>query len=95
MQFLPVYDPVIGVEHWTSATDEGSDGNFVWCNGKTSVNMNELNWKGGEPNLAHGNCAFVQFSNSSANWTTFSLGDCAQKKRFICEVKVSFNNLTK
>lgn len=76
------------MELWTSATDEGSDEDFMWCNGNTSVNIKEVNWKGGQPNVADGNCAFVQFSNSSANLTTFSLGDCTKKKKFLCEVYV-------
>jgi Lectin C-type domain len=84
--FLTVYDPVVNVEHWTSAKDVNNKGNLKWCNGKTSVNLQETNWKGGKPVLADGNCVFVQFSNSTANQTTFSLGDCDQKKKFLCEV---------
>jgi hypothetical protein len=83
---LSEYRPVVNVEHWTSAKDGVTEGNWKWCNGDTSVNIQETNWKGGQPNAADGECMFVQFSNRTANLTTFSLGDCAQKKRFMCEV---------
>jgi hypothetical protein len=86
-RFESEYDTVINVEHWTSATaGGGADGNLMWCNGKTSLNIQETNWKSGQPNLADGKCVFVQFSNRTANLTTFSLGDCAQKRKFLCEV---------
>jgi len=86
-QFESDYDPVINVEHWTSAMGEDSGGNWMsWCNGKISLNVKETNWKGGKPHFADGRCVFVQFSNSSANLTTFSLGDCTQKRKFLCEV---------
>jgi hypothetical protein len=78
---------VVNIEHWTSAKTANLDGSLMWCNGKTSLENNQVNWKGGEqPKLADGNCVFVQFSKSSANLTTFSLGDCAQERKFICEV---------
>jgi hypothetical protein len=77
---------VVNIEHWTSAKTDGPDGSMIWCNGKKSVDTAQINWKAEQPNLADGNCVFVQFSNSSANLTTFSLGDCAQERKFICEV---------
>jgi hypothetical protein len=83
------YDPVINVEHWTSASGDSSGGNLMWGNGKT-LNIQETNWKVGQPNLADGKCVFVQFSNKTANLTTFSMGDCAQKRKFLCEV-ITFN----
>jgi hypothetical protein len=93
MHILPIfqsgYDPVINVEHWTSAKDDAPDGKLVWCNGNTSLNTKKVSWKGDQPNLADGNCVFVQFSNTTANLTTFSLGDCDQKRKFICEVNTS------
>lgn len=52
-------------------------------------NKKEVNWMSGQQNLTDGYCVFVQFSNKSANLTTLSLGDCAQKKKFICEVIIS------
>jgi len=83
------YDPVINVEHWTSASGDSSGGNLMWGNGKT-LNIQETNWKVGQPNFTDGKCVFVQFSNKTANLTTFSMGDCAQKRKFLCEVK-TFN----
>jgi Lectin C-type domain len=80
------YDPVVKIEHWTSVTDEGSAGNFMWCSNKTFLDMKYVNWKSGQPNNADGHCAFVQFSEKSANQSTFSMGDCTQKRKFICEV---------
>jgi len=77
---------VVNIEHWTSAKTVGPDASMMWCNGKQSVDSKQVNWKAGQPKLADGNCVFVQFSNSSANLTTFSLGDCAQERKFICDV---------
>ena len=77
---------MVNIEHWTSAKTDGPDGSMIWCNGKKSVDATQVNWKAEQPKLADGNCVFVQFSNSSANLTTFSLGNCAQEKKFICEV---------
>jgi hypothetical protein len=88
-QFESEYDPVINVEHWTSASGDSSGGNFMWCNGNISLDIKETNWKDGQPKFADGKCVFVQFSNSSANRTTFSLGDCTQKRKFLCEVIMS------
>jgi hypothetical protein len=91
--FDPVYDPVVNIEHWTSAKTDGPDGSMMWCNGNTSVEINQVNWKAEQPKLVDGNCVFVQFSNSSANLTTFSLGDCAQERKFICEVYLIYLNV--
>lgn len=77
------FDSVINVEHWTSAAGQG---NLKWCNGETSVK--EANWKNGVPNIADGQCLFIVFSNNIASQTTVSLGDCNQKRKFICEVKI-------
>jgi hypothetical protein len=83
----PGFSAVINTELWTSATDEGFDDNYVWCNGRSNMDVRQVNWKsGGQPNSLDGNCVFVQFSNQSANLTTFSLGDCTQKRKFMCEV---------
>lgn len=84
---------MVNVEHWTSATDEGSGGNFMWCSNKTFLNMKDVNWKIGQPNSADGHCAFVNFSMKSANQSFVSMGDCAQKRKFICEVTTSLNIL--
>jgi hypothetical protein len=80
------YDPVVNIEHWTSGTDRGYDGNHVWCSTKNFLNMNEVNWKSGQPSSADGHCMFVQFSDESANKTFLSMGDCAQKRKFVCQV---------
>jgi len=77
---------VVNIEHWTSGTDRGYDGNHVWCSTKNFLNMKEVNWKKGQPNSADGHCMFVQFSNKSANQTFVSMGDCSQKRTFVCQV---------
>jgi hypothetical protein len=79
------YDPVVNVELWTSGTDKGYDGNYVWCSSENFLNMKEVNWKSGQPNSADGHCMFVQFSNKSSNQTSVSMGDCSQKRKFICQ----------
>jgi hypothetical protein len=77
---------VSNIEYWTSATDIGTKGSFMWCNGESSLETTEANWKNGKPNNADGHCLFIQFSNETADNTTVSLGDCNQKKKFLCEV---------
>jgi hypothetical protein len=79
---------VVNIEHWTSGTDRGYDANYVWCSTKNFLNMTEVNWKSGQPNSADGHCMFVQFSNKSANQTSVSMGDCSQKRKFICQVMI-------
>jgi hypothetical protein len=78
---------VVDIELWTSGTDRGYDGNYVWCSSKNFLNTKEVNWKSGQPKTADGHCMFVQFSNKSANQTFVSMGDCSQKRKFICQVK--------
>jgi len=73
-------------EQWTSGTDAGSDDNYFWCPGTKSFSENDVNWKLGQPNSADGDCVFVQFSNKSANSSTYSSGICTEEKYFICEV---------
>jgi hypothetical protein len=77
---------VVNVEHWTSGTDDGADGKYMWCGSKLFLNMQDINWESGQPKSADGNCIFVQLSDKSANKTYFSTGDCTQKRKFICEV---------
>jgi Lectin C-type domain len=85
-EFVSDFNTITNIEHWTSGKDGITEGNLKWCNGNMSLNVQETNWKGGKPNLANGKCVVVQFSNTTANLTTFSLGDCTQKRKFICEV---------
>lgn len=80
------YAPVVNIDHWTSGTDEGYDNNHVWCSTKNLVNMKEVNWKSGQPKIADGHCMFVKYSDKSANQTFVSMGDCSQKRKFICQV---------
>jgi Lectin C-type domain len=89
---------VINIEYWTSATDEGTVGSFMWCNGEASLDTKEANWKNGKPNNADGHCLFIEFSNLTADHSTVALGDCKQKKKFVCEViqllgKAAYTNL--
>jgi hypothetical protein len=53
--------------------------------------VKEVNWKSGQPNTADGHCIFVQFSEKSANQTFVSMGDCSQKRKFICQVIIGFS----
>jgi hypothetical protein len=84
------FDPVLNIEHWTSGTDRGYDGSHVWCSTKNFLNMKDVNWKSGQPNTADGHCIFAKFSNKSSNETFVSMGDCTQKRKFICQVIVPF-----
>jgi hypothetical protein len=85
------FAPVVNIEHWTSGTDRGYNAKHVWCNSKNFLNMKEVNWKSGQPNLADGHCMFFQFSDKSANQTFVSMGDCSEKRKFICQV-LKFKN---
>jgi hypothetical protein len=84
---------VVDIELWTSGTDKGYDSKHVWCSSKNILNMKEVNWKSGQPNSADGHCMFVQFSNKSANQTFVSMGDCSQKRKFVCQVCKLFKSV--
>jgi hypothetical protein len=84
---------VVNIEHWTSGTDQGSDGNFMWCGNKLFLNKKDVNWKSGQPKSADGHCIFISFSEKSANQTFYSMGDCMQKRNFVCEVIVPTQNI--
>jgi hypothetical protein len=46
--------------------------------------QSEIKWGDGEPS-AKGDCVFLNLKNSTENsWVT--AGNCADKKKFICEV---------
>jgi len=83
------YSPVAGVDFWTSGSDAGVDGNYFWCSEMKEFKLNEVNWKSGQPNSADGDCVTVKFSNTSANMSTYSVGNCADEKLFVCEVSTS------
>jgi hypothetical protein len=75
---------------WTSGTDNGCEGKYTWCNGKKELDHDKVNWLGGKPSSADGDCIFAQFSNKSANASTISLGNCVEKKSFVCEVNKTY-----
>jgi len=77
---------MVDIDFWTSATDVGCDDKYLWCSGSKDFNHDEVNWKDEQPKSADGDCVFLQFSNTSVNLSTYSLGSCAEEKRFICEV---------
>jgi hypothetical protein len=78
------YPETTANELWTSAS--GSLDNYVWCANSNFLDQATLNWKSGQPSVSDGNCVHVQLSNISAHLTTYAIGQCADKKNFICEV---------
>jgi len=70
---------------WTSGSNFGTD-DYSWAAGKKPFKQSDLNWKSGQPKKTDGDCVMLQFSNKSANASTFSLGNCAEEKFFTCEV---------
>lgn len=75
---------------WTSATDIGSAEYYMWCAGMTDLKHEDVNWKNGKHNSADGDCAFLQFSNSSANESVYALGKCDEKRYFVSEVSIFY-----
>jgi hypothetical protein len=83
-KFSKGYPETTANELWTSAS--GSLDNYVWCANGNLLDQATLNWKSGQPSASDGNCVHVQFSNTSAHLTTYAIGQCADKKNFVCEV---------
>jgi len=83
--FIQGYPSVCGADLWTSGSNFGTD-DYAWASGKKPLRQSELNWKSGQPKRTDGDCVFLQFSNQSANASTYSLGNCAEEKNFTCEV---------
>jgi hypothetical protein len=81
-----VYSLVTNIEYWTSGSDCASDDNYVWTAKDKNLAFAEVNWEKGQPNSVDGDCAFVKFSNISVNLSTFSLGNCATERLFVCEL---------
>jgi len=72
---------------WTSGSKKGAD--FIWGAKGTPFSATGTKWNSGEPS-AKGNCVFVQLRNTTEN-TSLVVEDCAEKKRFICEVRNILN----
>jgi hypothetical protein len=48
--------------------------------------QSEIKWGDGEPS-ANGDCVFLNLKNSTEN-SLVTVGNCADKKKFICEVSL-------
>jgi len=83
---LSAYPMHAGIDLWTSGMDYGCEGKYTWCNGMREVDHDKVNWLGGKPNSADGDCIFTRFSNKSVDASTIALGNCADEKNFLCEV---------
>lgn len=73
------------IDLWMSAS-RSSDKKYVWCTDGSEFDRISLNWKSGEPSNAGGECISVKFSKKSAHLTTYAMGQCAEKRKFVCEV---------
>jgi len=82
------YPSLCGFDLWTSGSNFGTD-EYAWAAGKKLFQRNTINWKSDQPKTADGDCVSINFSNKTANESTFSLGKCAEEKYFTCEVLIS------
>jgi len=78
-------DPFAG-EFWTSGTDQGCPGKFIWCGNNRTFLQSEINWKPGHPTEV-GDCVYLNSVVGPMNASHLVTEDCNVKKRFLCEVK--------
>jgi len=76
-------------EFWTSGKTNGT--NFLWTGKDKIFDPTETKWKEGEP-FAKGDCVFLQLVNSTEN-TFLATDNCAELKKFICEVFMKIKTL--
>lgn len=79
------YPVTADIELWTSGS-RSSDNKYAWCADDKKLDQSTINWKSGQPSSADGDCVSFQLSKFSANLSTFTMGQCTDQKRFVCEV---------
>jgi hypothetical protein len=73
-------------DFWTSGVKSGPDKMPYWAAREKPFDE-ETKWKSGEPSRA-GDCIYYESRNSPAK-SSLAAGNCADKKKFICEVNLS------
>ncbi|XP_059486554.1 mucin-5AC-like isoform X2 [Neocloeon triangulifer] len=86
--------PQVNVDFWTSGTDKECDDWYRWCSIERDFLSRNVNWKSGEPNSNNGDCVSINFSNATANQSTFSVTNCSKELQFICEESALLPKLT-
>jgi len=76
-------------DYWTSGSDAGYEGYFVWAStGKHFSAKGEM-WRPGEPNNWNNTEHCISFEDTTVNEFGFNDNDCAAKEFFICEYFVN------
>lgn len=73
-------------DFWTSGMKSGPEKKPYWT--AREKPFGETKWKAGEPSNA-GDCIYYESRNTQEN-SSLAVGDCAVKKKFICEVIFAF-----
>jgi len=83
IKLLVYYRDFVG-EFWTSGVNVGPLKNFFWTARDSAFTEGDTKWANGEPS-ANGDCVSLQLANSTEK-TLLAAKNCADKKKFICEV---------
>jgi len=67
--------------------------NFRWSARDASFTDGDTKWANGEPS-ANGDCVSLELRNTTGN-TWLAAKNCAEKKKFICEVKLMIYSVLK
>jgi len=70
-------------DFWTTGARKGRNV-FTWTARDKRFDSTGTKWKSGEPSVK-GDCVYLQLVNSTEN-TFLATDNCAEKKKFICEV---------
>jgi len=81
--FVKVYYRDFVGDFWTSGAKNGTE--FIWSGREKPFDATGTKWNSGEPS-AKGDCVYIQMTNSTEN-TFLAADNCAEKKKFICEVR--------
>ncbi|XP_059474381.1 uncharacterized protein LOC132196029 [Neocloeon triangulifer] len=78
---------LVNIDFWTSGSDKDCDGRYRWCSIERDFISRDVNWKSGAPDSIAGDCVSVNFSNTTANQSTYATNNCSKELLFICEVR--------
>jgi len=86
------YQWALKKEFWTTGTSKGCTGTFEWCSKKKKLDMREARWLTGHPK-AEESCIFISlFEKISGQISSLGTSVCSEKKQFICEARIKFDN---
>lgn len=72
--------------YYISASDEKSEGNYVWTDTGTAYNVNFTRWHPGQPNDVGSNqdCVLMEYPAADFDWGDV---DCQTKHPYICQIE--------